>query len=148
MPVWKRVAAAIAAFAGAGGANSAVPEGRYAEGQVWEYRARPGDEASRLRIQKIEPFPAVEGGKAYHIAIAGVNLGSQARSGIIQHVPVSQATLDASVTRLSSVDLDFGDVEEGIAEWRRAEGGVFTISVAKIVEVMVETLATGHPPAD
>jgi hypothetical protein len=39
----------------AAGAMAATPTvDRYAEGQVWEYQTRPGDQGSLLKIQKIE----------------------------------------------------------------------------------------------
>ncbi len=122
-----------------------VPEREpaYAAGQVWEYRTRPGDEGSVLKIRKIETYPGLGASeRVYHISIIGVALGPAASAGVIQHVPVSKRTLDESVVRQVRRDADFGDVDQGIAEWRQAEGGVFTIPVAEIVRVMAETLAS------
>lgn len=120
----------------------------YSEGQVWEYRTRPGDEASRLKIQKIETLPGDRDRiPVYHITIVGVNLGSESIAGVIQHAPVSKQTLDASVTRLSDSKVDLS-AEEGIDEWRRADGGVFTITVAEIVRLLAETVAKGMPKPD
>lgn len=133
-------------------AMAAVPASappRYAEGQVWEYRTRPGDEGSRLKIRKIAPMPgATDRRLVYHITIVGVDLGSQGLAGVISHVPVSKETLDVSVTRLSSSGADFGGVKGGMKAWRRAKGGVFTISVAEIVGLVADTAATGRSQAD
>jgi hypothetical protein len=74
---------------------AAAEPARYQAGQVWEYHTRPGDEGSLLRIQRVEDWPG--GGKVYHISVIGVRLGGIANQEI-QHLPVSAATLDASVT--------------------------------------------------
>lgn len=140
------IAATIAAVAGTA-IRAAEPA--YAEGQVWEYRTRSGDEGSLLKIQRIEPVPgAINGTLVYHITIIGVDLGPRLVSGVIGHTPVSKETLDESVTRLSDSRADFGDVEGGIEEWRRADGGIFTIPVAKIVRYLAEVTGGERPSSD
>lgn len=115
------------------------PVRTYAEGQVWEYRTRPGEEESRLKIQKIEtPAQWATLGPIYHISVTGLHLAPHI-VGQLAHAPVSRQTLDSSVIRLSGEDKAFPPIEEGIAEWRRANGGVFTISVAQIVEFLDRT---------
>jgi len=117
---------------------------RYAEGQVWEYRTRPGDEGSLLKIQRVEPYPNAPAGDAlrvYHISIIGVRLGPEHAPTDLQHLPVSEVTLDASVTRRSESTAAFPTSDEGIAEWRAAQGGVFTISVAEIVGIVDQTVS-------
>ena len=117
-------------------ATPAAPVRAYAEGQVWEYRTRRGESGSLLRIQKIETLPELaELGPVYHISVIGLNLAPNVL-GTLQHVPVSRQTLDASVTRLSRKRADFPPAEAGIEEWRRAKGGVFTITVAQIAELL------------
>ena len=133
--------------AAAVGGGAEAPRPAYAEGQVWEYRTRSGDEQSRLKIGRIDHWPGREEEPIYHISIAGVSFGPDHANGVIQHVPVSRETLEASTTRLSDANgLEFGNVDEGIAEWRRAEGGVFTISVAEIVEAMAQMLGRAPLP--
>ena len=110
----------------------------YAEGQVWEYHTRPGDEGSLLRIQKVEQLDKI--GPVYHISVIGVHFVRAPLTGQVQHLPVSQATLDASVTRLSSSTALFPDPSAGIAQWRGAHGGVFTIPLADIVGLVEKTL--------
>jgi len=58
-------------------------------------------------------------------------------AGILPHIPVSATTLDASVTHLAAQHPEFPTValQKGIAEWRAAKGGVFTIPISEIVEV-------------
>ena len=113
---------------------------RYAKGQVWEYRTRRCDEGSLLKIQKVEPYPSADGDDyAYHLSVIGVRLGEPARMTEICHVPVSSATLDASVTNLSTSRPDFPDPDEGISIWRDDEGGIFDIAMADVVQCLDET---------
>jgi hypothetical protein len=58
---------------------------------------------------------------------------------------VSRATLDASVTQLSASKTVFPDPAPGIAQWRDAKGGVFTIPLADILSTIDATL--GQPTA-
>lgn len=119
------------AIATAGQADARVG---YQEGQVWEYRTRPEDSGSLLRIQSIEANPAfAKYGPIYHISVVGVHFQGAALSGELAHLPVSRETLDASVTRLSSASVTFPNADPGIAEWRSAQGGVFTIPLAEII---------------
>jgi hypothetical protein len=114
---------------------TAGPHSRYAEGQVWEYKARPQDTGSLVKIQKIEDAPA---GTIYHISLIGIHLTSNQVTEL-QHAPVSQQTLDTSVTKQVADPGTFPDANDGIAEWRRANGGVFTISLAQIADVLDQT---------
>jgi hypothetical protein len=143
----KALAAAAAAASLVGGAPAAAKP-RYAEGQVWEYRTRAGDEGSLLKIQKMEKVPELAAlGPVYHVSVVGVHL-ADGPTREIAHLPVSRQTLDASLTRLSRRHVGFPDVEEGIAEWRSDKGGVFTITVAEIVGILEQTIAQGHRPSD
>jgi hypothetical protein len=143
MALFSMLAAAALAMA----AQAAPPPGPvYAEGQVWEYRTRPGEEGSRLKIQKIETVPGFEArGPVYHVSVTGVRLGPRI-APMLPHLPVSRQTLDASVTRRSEEEIAALPFEEGIAEWRRAEGGVYTISVAEIVATAEQSLAKAALP--
>ena len=102
--------------------------GRYAEGQVWEYRTRRGEERSRLKIQKVETDPR-SSELIYHISIIGLACGA------LHHAPVCQSTLDKSVIALATGYGQFPNAEDGIAQWRQANGGVYSISIAEIVEL-------------
>lgn len=101
-------------------------DNRYAEGQIWEYRTRPEDEGSLLKIQKIELLPAFANvGPVYHVSVIGLNFKDVPLEDSIQHLPLSKASLDASVTSLSSSQAVFPDPDEGIAEWKQNYGNVF-----------------------
>ena len=114
-----------------------VPPSRYAEGQVWAYKARPQDTGSLVKIQKIEDGP---NGKIYHISLIGIQI-RPGEASVLQHAPVSQQTLDNSVTKKMPDPGTFPDATPGIAEWRNAHGGVFTISLAEIADVLSQAAA-------
>ena len=118
--------------------GAAAPSHDYAADQVWEYNTRPGDEGSLLRIQKIEELDKI--GPVYHISVIGVHFAHAPLAGQVQHLPVSRATLDASVTRLSSSTVPIPDPSDGIAQWRAAKGGVFTIPLADVVSLVEQTV--------
>lgn len=113
----------------------------YAEGQVWLYRNRPSDPDSLLKIQKIDTDPKRAVNRTiYHISIIGVRLNDPGVRREISQVPVSRESLDDSVTREIPGRPAFPDASEGIAEWRRVKGGVFTIPVAQIIDVVEQTM--------
>ncbi|WP_141249438.1 hypothetical protein [Sphingobium sp. D43FB] len=108
---------------------------KYAVGQIWEYRNRPQDAGSLLKVQQIADFGR---DKVYHLSIIGVHFATPGISGVLPHIPVSETTLDASVTHLSSADTDFPTtaLQEGIAEWQKAKGGIFTIPMSQIMDIV------------
>ena len=120
----------------------------FAEGQVWSYKTRLGEDASTLRIQKVEVFPVI--GHVFHISILDVRIRNpQVDEGVsteMAHAPVSQQTLSQSCTRLVAKAEPDERYLDGYAEWRRAfdagDAGVFTISVAEIV-AGIETAING-----
>jgi hypothetical protein len=135
MTMWAKVLVILGCAVLIGAA--APPSDRYAEGQVWEYTTRSQDAGSLFKIQKIEDGGKL--GKIYHISIIDIVLSDKTTTELA-HAPVSRATLDASVTRLSGTKHDWPDVEPGIAEWRENKGGVFTIPVAEIVGAIEQAI--------
>jgi hypothetical protein len=126
------------------GASSAH---EYATGQVWTYHTRPGEQSSRLQINKVEQDPKL--GTIFHISVFGIRVLNPRTQSVftneLPHVPVSKETLDKSVVSLSSDPARAVDYESGYAAWKQAHGGVYTISVAEIVASAELTLAkTGH----
>ena len=115
----------------------------YAEGQVWQYKTRPQDAGSLVKIQKIE---TLAGHTIYHVSLIGIHIGTNTAT-VLQHAPVSQQTLDTSVTKQVPDPGTFPDATEGIAEWRRAHGGVFTISLAEIADAIEKMTKQQQAPA-
>jgi hypothetical protein len=107
---------------------------RYAAGQIWEYRTRPSDTGSLLKVQSVENHDVL--GTVYHISVIGIRFRNPEMHPELPHTPVSLETLDASVTRLSTKAPVFPKPEDGIAQWRDDDGGVFTIPVSDIVEIV------------
>lgn len=128
----------VALLALLGGSGQPADRPGYAAGQVWEYRTRPVEPRSLLKIQAIEADP--RGDPIYHVSLVDLAIAG----GEVQHLPVSRRTLDASVTRLAARQPDFPDPAAGIATWREARGGVFTISIAGIVDMLDASLREGQ----
>ena len=135
-------------LAGAGAAWAQTDHPAYAAGQVWTYHTRPGDDGSLLKIQQVEDDPALTKlGPIYHISIIRVHLGPTRGLNEIGHSPVSKETLDKSVVALVKTEAAFPDASGGIEQWRAAKGGVFTISVAEIVDLIDKAVTQQPDPA-
>lgn len=127
------------------GPSSAGAESReYRAGQIWEYQTRPGEERSCLYIVKVETLS--NGEPAFHLYLDNLRIPNNQLPGLVQselpHTPVSLQTLDQSVVKLLGIATTAPDISEGYAAWREAydagEGGIFTISVAEIVDFIEE----------
>ncbi|NID04269.1 hypothetical protein HBF26_05190 [Luteibacter jiangsuensis] len=111
----------------------------YAVGQSWTYRTRPGEEASRVAIRRIDIEP--EDGEVFHVSILGVKLRNHRLPGGIQpamhHAAVSRASLDASLLEPDG----HADAEEhwrdGYDVWRQAydngDAGIFDLPLADVL---------------
>jgi len=118
-------------------------------GQVWNYRTRPGEEASRLYIARVDHLANLT---AFHISVDGLRLKNpHLASGVqtvLPHAPVDQEALNASVVSLAAESAPMPDISDGYARWREAydsgRGGVFNIPVAKIIEYIESIVVDGH----
>jgi hypothetical protein len=127
----------------AGTGNTMQP---FAAGQVWAYKARPGEEASRIVICRVEADP--KGGEIVHIHVKGVRLKNKhAPSGAsdqIGHMPYSGEALRKSLTTLESAGAALPAFEDGYQEWRGAfdkgKAGVWTAPVSEAIAVMESVL--------
>lgn len=110
-------------------AADARPED-YAEGQVWQYATRSQDAGSLVKIQKIE---IEDGHPVYHVSVVGVHFADVHTAGVLPHLPVSEETLDSSVTRRVSAGKAFANIsiDDDIAEWHQEHGGVLTVPLAQ-----------------
>ena len=111
-------------------------------GQIWEYKTRPGEEASRLYIVKIEAWP--NGDKIFHIYADKLKIKNPMLAGGIQvelpHAPVSLQTLEQSIIKQAGTVQSLPDINEGYAAWKEAydagEAGIFTIPVGEIISLI------------
>jgi hypothetical protein len=116
---------------------------RYRVGQVWRYQTRPGEEASRAIVGRIEKIEGV--GSVVHVKLTALRLrGPQGVATVIFHAPVAEPQLSASVTELTGERGDLEGFAEGYALWRSAyesgKAGVFTLPLAGVVDSMEQAL--------
>jgi len=124
------------------------PRHAYAEGQIWHYRTRPGEEGSVVAIRRVGAVPELpELGPVFHVSVIGVKIGDRFGT-VLPHLPVARETLDASVTRRAKGTYALPPFEEGIAEWTASRGGVFTLDIAAIVGIAQTSLAAAILPED
>ncbi|MHC4342423.1 MAG: hypothetical protein ACYSX0_19690 [Planctomycetota bacterium] len=140
-------AAVISACSGeqAGKEEAAVDEFR--PGQVWTYKTRPGEEASRLIVCRVETHAKT--GTIIHIHVEGVAFKNPASpEGVgrtIGHMPFAATALRESVKTLESTRESLPDYEEGYNAWKGAfdtgHAGTFTVSVAEGIDFMEQALS-------
>jgi hypothetical protein len=118
----------------------------YDAGQVWRYQTRPGEENSRVLINKIEAHDKL--GRIFHISVLAVQVKNPRIAGGIStelpHFPVSEQTLKDSLLEQEGSQAPNPDYLEGYDIWKAAfdkgEAGVFTITVADIVGVVEQSI--------
>ncbi|MFZ6639601.1 hypothetical protein ACO0LL_07630 [Undibacterium sp. TC4M20W] len=111
----------------------------YSEGQLWAYKTRAGEEKSTVLINKIETHQKL--GKIFHISVDGVRVKNNhiqgGASSELPHFPVSEETLNKSLTKLLGKRKPNQNYIEGYNTWKSAfdagKAGIFTISVSEIV---------------
>jgi hypothetical protein len=116
----------------------------YSPGQVWSYKARPNEGSSTLTILRVETIPKV--GVIVHVRIDGVqfkNCTGGPAPTTIDHAPFTKIALDNSVSRKLRIVLNLPDFEAGYEYWLAHCGGVYTISVAKMIDADDATFNAG-----
>ncbi len=112
------------------------------EGQCWTYDTRSGEEASFLVIRKIETVPKL--GEIVHISVFELKIKNphalQGYSKEIGHVPISVASLRASIKSQTRADIPPLDWQEGYGIWLEDRGGAFTIPVKECIDAMEEAV--------
>jgi hypothetical protein len=119
----------------------------FEEGQIWHYQARPGEEASRLFIARIDRGIGTQ--TIYHIYLDGLKLKNPLYEGGVQdrlpHAPVTRRSLETSVTELLEENATMPDIAEGYAAWllafEKGQAGVFTLPVNQIVQHIEDAFA-------
>ena len=122
---------------------------KYKPGQAWRYRARPGEEQSKLTVLRVEVHPTL--GTIVHVRLDGLRIRNPKAPGgytdTATHLPFSEKALDDSVLAVSALAGPVPEYQEGYNLWRKSfdagKGGVFTISVSEAVDGMEKGLATG-----
>lgn len=114
----------------------------FTPGQVWRYRTRPAEDASRVMIGKIEERAGA--GAIVHVKLVGLAIKNTSAPGgvssVMTHAPISEAAFAASITELTGDAADLDGFEDGYGTWLSAfeagDAGIFTITLAEIVDVM------------
>ena len=121
-----------------------VADSKFVPGQVWRYKTRRGEENSTLTILRVEKTPKL--GTIVHVRIDGVHF-SNCTGGpsptLIEHAPLSRAALEASVTGEVGSVSKLPDYAAGYQEWLSHCGGVYTITIDRVVEVDSATFSAG-----
>lgn len=120
-----------------------MPE--FQAGQRWTYRTRPGEEASRALILRIDEHA---GERIFSVRLDDLHITNPASpDGVtraIGHLPISEEKWQSSALELVET-LSQVPEEPGYAQWKaafdRGEAGVFTLTLAEIVEGMQQALA-------
>jgi hypothetical protein len=115
----------------------------FAPGQVWTYNVRPGEEASRIVICRVETDPKL--GEIVHIHVSGLRFKTPGGwSDQIGHMPYSGEALRKSLTKLESAGDALPTFEDGYQEWRGAfdkgKAGVWTAPVSEAISGMESAL--------
>jgi hypothetical protein len=154
------VAVAMATVAVAGGCKGrsqskltdlGTTHAKYKPGQLWHYRTRPGEEQSTLTVLKVESHPTL--GTIVHVGLAGLRIKNpKAPGGLTDeatHLPFSEKSVDDSVTTIANPAGPVPDYLDGYNTWRESfdagKAGVFTITVAEVVDVLERGLANAKP---
>jgi|JI8StandDraft_1071087.scaffolds.fasta_scaffold07488_9 hypothetical protein len=134
-----RVLALVFAVLATAGVAAAQPV--IAQGQVWTFKDA-STETARVAIMRIEEW---EGTQAVHVSIYGLPAIQGSFSGVIAHMPFDRQALEASLETLTTetprTDLQF---ESGYRQWKRARGGIFTISLMEAIRIALGI--TSSPP--
>lgn len=135
------IALTLLALVGAGA--SVRREKALKVGREWEFKGRPADPKPALVILKIETLPSL--GEVVHVSVRGVHIKNpRAPTGsadTLQHLPLSRAAVEKSVTKLLHDSVTIPDYAEGYEQWRRARGGAFSTSVREALDFVEKALS-------
>jgi len=119
---------------------------KFAEGQVWTYRTRPGEESSRAIVTRVDADGL---GNIVHVRLVGLRVQNPSVSGglseEISHMPFAEAAVAASVVAHVADTAPLADNDEGYMTWQEAFGqgraGIFTVTLAEAVSLMETALS-------
>ena len=112
-----------------------VKDPKFIPGQVWEYKTRENEESSTLTILKVESLPKL--GTIIHVRVDKIRLRNCTggpEPNKFEHLPFTRDAIEHSVTKMGK-ESRIPDFREGYEEWRKACGGVYSITVAEAIRV-------------
>ena len=122
---------------------TSVKDEKYIPGQVWSYKAREGEEHSILTILRVESTPKL--GVIIHVRIDGIQFKNCTGGPAPQHLghaPFNKDAIDKSVIKLLRTEAVLPDYADGYQDWLSHCGGVYTISVAKMIDLDEATFSS------
>lgn len=137
--------------AGSGPAARARMRPKFRVGQVWTYKTRPHEAASRLTIVRTEWFGR---GNAVHVHVSDLSIQNPGSptgiSTFITHMPFAEQALQESVIQRVGQARPLPDFEGAYVAWKKKadakRAGVFTIGVAEAIDGIERAFADGTPP--
>lgn len=120
-----------------------VKDSKFVPGQIWEYKTRQNEESSIITILKVESLPKL--GTIIHVRVDKIRLRNCTggpEPNKLEHMPFAREAIEHSVTRKVK-EGSVPDFKEGYEEWRKACGGVYTITVADALNVSEATFRKG-----
>lgn len=125
----------VATIAAAQAADTAV----FQPGQMWTVK----NSDIRIVVGRVEPF--AKGKTAVSISVLNVPCPPEAgcKTTIVAHAPFDAEVLAGSVDKLVSTSAQTApQFDQGYANWKQANGGVFTVPVSKLPEILFKTTGT------
>jgi hypothetical protein len=121
----------------------------YQPGQLWTYVGAQFAE-SRVVVGRVDHFTG-EPGCVLSISVTPVAFPTEeggSRISAISHVPISKSALDVSVIAHTGTGVPVEGFEAVYEDWRGAmtagKGGVFSVGVAEIVDLLGQALLKGR----
>ena len=120
-------------------ANAQAPD--FVPGQEWSIKSASPTTA-KVIIGHVEPW-----GNTVSVSVSVVDIPTpKGGTGAIiatqiGHMPFEKSALAASVDRLVATGVSpLPQFESGYEQWKEAKGGIFTISVEKAIETVLQTI--------
>lgn len=117
-----------------------VGDAVYAPGHVWSFKVSAKQSRATLTVLRIDSVPAL--GRVVHVRLDSLDMSETGRvqngQHTVQHMPFLRAAIDSSVVAKL---VDSGVVPEyrdGYAQWRRANGGAFSVAVSSFLRELAE----------
>jgi hypothetical protein len=124
---------------------------QFQPGQCWSYATRRGEEHSRALVLKVDAADAGRrtGIVVVHVRLTGlaITAGNGRVLNHVGHLPISEASLTASVSGLASDGETLPDFDSAYSTWLLGkEAGVWTSRLADIVQIIENGLRAQSEP--
>lgn len=115
------------------------PRRKFRVGQLWTYKTRPHETASRLTILRIERFGKAN---AIHVHVSDLSIQNPSSptgiSTFISHAPFAETALAGSVEQIVGKGKPPASFDQAYAAWRKKalakRAGLFTIGVSEAID--------------